>query len=115
MHALIEALELTPAQRRHLERIHEILESGGAPGDMAELHRSLVGQLAADELDGAAIRRVVDEHVERMRRTIDAVTDEIVALVDGLDERQREMLREHLRDHAAAQAAVVRPDGSLPD
>jgi Spy/CpxP family protein refolding chaperone len=104
MARLIEQLDLTPDQHRHVERIHEIMKAhhGSGSGSMVELHEKLVAQLGrGEEVDRAEIRRVVDEHVAQIRSMAYAVTDELVALANSLDTRQREILQEHLRDYAA--------------
>jgi hypothetical protein len=99
MAALITQLELTPEQNRHLERIHELMESihhGTGPGSMGELHEKLVAQCTDGEVESADLRPVVDAHVERFRGLLYSITDEFVALLQGLDERQRGILKDHL-------------------
>jgi hypothetical protein len=106
MARLIERLELTADQRRHLDRVHEIFgaHGDGAPGAMERLHEELMAQFEQGDLDAGEIRGVVDEHVEQMREMAYAVTDEIVALVNGLDARQRDIVLEHLQaGHAGHQ------------
>ena len=105
MAQLIQQLELTPEQHRHLERIHELMEAthhGSGPGSMAELHDKLVAQCADGEVEAADLRPVVDEHVEQVRGVLYTLTDEFVALVQGLDARQRQILKEHLGAQAVA-------------
>ena len=100
MAKLIEQLELTPDQLQRFEKIHEII--GGYGHDesaMVKLHEQLVTQFDQGQLETDEIRRVVDAHVEQMRDVGYAVTDELVALVNELDGRQREILSEHLHGH----------------
>jgi hypothetical protein len=99
MARLIERLELTPEQHRHVERIHGLMEAthhGSGPGSMAHLHERLVAQCSDGEVRTSDLRPVVDEHVEQVRRVLYSITDEFVALVGGLDARQRRTLIEHL-------------------
>jgi hypothetical protein len=108
MAQLIEQLELTSEQHRHLERIHELMEAahhGAGGGSLAELHDKLVAQCADGEVETADLRPVVDEHVEQVRGVLYSITDEFVALVQGLDARQRQILREHLRERTTQDAS----------
>jgi hypothetical protein len=108
MAKLIEQLELTPEQRRHLERIHELMEAahhGSGPGSMAALHDKLLAECADGQVQSADLRPAVDEHVEQVRGVLYSITDEFAALVQGLDARQRRILRDHL-------GARVGPDAS---
>ena len=99
MARLIEQLELTPAQLQRLEKIHEIVGSFGSEGhgSMAELHDQLVAQFEHGYIETGEIRQVIDGHVEQIRDVAYVVTDELVALVNGLDARQRETLLAHLQ------------------
>lgn len=101
MDQLIEQLELTPDQRQHLEKVHEILGTFGSEGhgSLAELHEQLVGQVVQGEIETGAVRAIVDVHLEQVRDMAYAVTDELIALVNGLDATQRETLLAHLREH----------------
>jgi hypothetical protein len=102
MAELIERLQLTPEQHRHLQRIHELMEAthhGSGPGSMAELHEKLVAQLADGEVETADLRPVVDQHVEQVRGVLYSITDEFVSLLHGLDARQRQLLQQHLQEH----------------
>ena len=108
MGQLIEQLELTPDQHRHLERIHEMMEAvhhGSGAGSMAELHEKLVAQCVDGEVETSDLRPVVDEHVEAVRGMLYSITDEFVALIKGLDPKQRQMLMEHLGGHARQNAS----------
>jgi Spy/CpxP family protein refolding chaperone len=99
MSGLIEQLELTPNQLQRLERIHEILGAHGSedPGTMAELHDQLVEQFEQGHVETDEIRRVIDGHVEQIRDVAYSVTDELIALVNELDTRQREIVLAHLQ------------------
>ena len=101
MARLIEQLELTPAQLQRLEKIHEIAGTFGSEGhgSMAELHNQLVSQFEHGYIETTEIRQVIDGHVEQIREVAYVVTDELVALVNGLDAKQRETLQAHLRGH----------------
>lgn len=108
MAQLIEQLELTPEQRLHLERIHELMEAthhGSGAGSMAQLHERLVAQCLDGEVETSDLRPVVDEHVEQVRGVLYSITDEFVALVKGLDPKQRQMLKEHLGAHTRQDAS----------
>jgi hypothetical protein len=99
MAQLIEQLELTPDQLRRLEKIHEIIGASGSeePGAMAALHDQLVGQFEQGHVETDGIRRAIDGHVEQIRDTAYAVTDELIALLNGLDATQREIVLAHLQ------------------
>jgi Spy/CpxP family protein refolding chaperone len=99
MAQLIEELELTPDQQQRLEKLHEIFgayHSQGS-GSMFMLHNELVEQFRRGGLETDEIRRTIDEHVEQIREMAYAGTDELVALVNGLDARQREIVLTHLQ------------------
>ncbi len=99
MSELIEQLQLTPEQAGRLEKIHALLENHGGrdPADMAALHDRLVAQLEAGRIEALEIRALIDEHVDQIRGTAYAVTDEMIALINGLNAEQREMLLRHLQ------------------
>ena len=99
MTRLIEQLELTPDQMQRLEKLHEIIGSYGSEksGSMAELHDRLVTQFEQGRLETDEIRGVIDGHVEQIREMAYAGTDELIALVNGLDSRQREIVLTHLQ------------------
>ena len=99
MARMIEQLELTPEQYQRLENVHEIIGTDGSeePGAMAELHDKLMAQVEQGQVENAEIRRLIDGHVEQIRERAYAVTDELIALVNGLDATQREKLLAHLR------------------
>ena len=99
MAGLIEQLELTPDQLQRLEKIHEIMGAYGSKGSgsMAELHDRLLAQFEQGHIETDEIRQVIDGHVEQMRETAYSVTDELIALVNGLDARQREIVLTHLQ------------------
>lgn len=104
MARLIEQLNLTPDQLQHLEKVHEIVGSFGSDGhaSMAELHEQLVARVEEGDLDAYEIRAIVDGHIEQIRTIAHAVTDEVVALVNGLDAAQRETLLTHLQETVEA-------------
>jgi len=99
MTQLIEQLELTPDQLQRLEKIHEIMGAYGSKGSgsMAELHEHLVAQFEQGHVETDGIRRAIDAHVEQIREMAYAGTDELIALVNGLDARQREIVLTHLQ------------------
>lgn len=99
MTQLIEQLALTPDQHRHLEKVHEIIgnHGRGEPGPMVELHEQLMAQFQEGQIENEEIRRTIDDHVEQIRQMAYDVTDELVALVNGLDAAQRETLMAHLQ------------------
>ena len=99
MAGLIDQLELTPAQLQRFEKIHEIIGASGCedPGSMAELHDQLVEQFEQGHVGTEEIRRTIDGHVEQIRHTAYAATDELIALVNELDANQREILLTHLQ------------------
>ena len=101
MTSLIEQLELTPEQRQHLEKIHEVLGTFGSDGhaSMEALHNQLVARVEGGAVEASEVHDIIDEHLEQMRGVAYAVTDELVELVNGLDGKQREMLLAHLQGH----------------
>ena len=94
---IVERLNLTPDQLQRFEKINEIVESYGDGGHaaMMELHEELVTQFERGEVRTAEIRRVIDGHITEPA-VASALTDELVALVNGLDDTQRGILLEHL-------------------
>jgi len=101
MGQLIDELDLRPDQQRHMEKIHEIIgaahDSGNDP--MARLHERLVTQYGQyGSLDSVELKQEIDGHVEEIRAVAYAFTDELVALVNGLDATQRETLLRHLQE-----------------
>ena len=94
---IVERLNLTPDQLQRFEKINEIVESYGDGGHeaMMELHEELVTQFERGEVRTAEIRRVIDGHITEPA-VASALTDELVALVNGLDDTQRRILLEHL-------------------
>ncbi len=98
MMPLVERLELTPEQFQHLLKVHEIIGACGGEGhaDLEALHEQVVAQVAAGEVEVDGIHAMIDEHLEQMRGVAYGVADELVALVHGLDAKQREMLLAHL-------------------
>ena len=100
MKRIIEELDLSPEQLRHVERVGELLTAQHARGiePIRKLHELLLEQLRLGHMDAAEIKRAVDEDLERMRQTAHDVTDELVALAKGLDATQREKLLRHLGD-----------------
>ena len=99
MSRLIEQLDLSPDQLQRLERVHEILGAHGSEqsGTMAELHDRLVAQFEQGYVEPDEIRQVIDGHVEQIRDVAYDVTDELIALINGLDARQREIVLAHLQ------------------
>jgi len=91
MAQLVEQLELTPDQQQRFEKIHEIVGSYGDGGhaSMLDLHEELVTQFERGQIGTAEIRRTIDGHIEQLRGMAYAVTDELVALVNELDESRR--------------------------
>ena len=104
MSGLIEQLELTPDQLQRFGKIHEIVGSyhDGGQASMADLHEELVTQFESGEVGTAEIRRTIDGHLEQIRGLAYAVTDEIVALINELDDAQREILLNHLEQARSA-------------
>ena len=98
MAQVIEQLELTPDQLQRFEKIHAIVANvgGGGDGAMVELHDSLVTQFEQGYVRTDEIRRIIDGQLEQIRSMAYAVTDELIALVNELDETQREVLLKHL-------------------
>jgi hypothetical protein len=68
---------------------------------MAEIHHQMITRVAQGELDADGVRALIDGHLEEMRSVAYAVTDELVALIDGLDSGQREILLQHLQGNHA--------------
>ena len=102
MARLIDQLELTPDQLQRVDRVHEIIGTYGSEGSgsMAELHDQLVTQFEQGHVETDEIRQVIDEHVDQIRHMAYAATDELIALVNGLDANQREIVLAHLQgDH----------------
>ena len=99
MAQMIEQLELTPDQLQRLEKVHEIIGSygSGGHGSMADLHNQLVTQFERGYIESGEIRGFIDEHVEQIRGMAYAVTDELIELINGLDEKQRGILLAHLQ------------------
>ena len=99
MAQVIEQLELTPDQMQRFEKIHEIVGSfgGGEDSAMVGLHDSLVTQFEQGYVGTDEIRQAIDAHLEEFRGLAYAVTDELVALINELDESQREVLLKHLK------------------
>jgi len=94
---IIKGLNLTPDQVQRFEKINEIVESYGNGGHeaMMALHEELVTQFERGEVSTAEIRRVIDGHITEPA-VASALTDELVALVNGLNDTQRAILLEHL-------------------
>ena len=97
MTQLIEQLDLRPDQLRRVERISELVgtQPSGAHQSMQELHEQLITRLGRGQVGTDAIRQIVDRHFTEPA-VASALTDELVALANGLDDAQREMLLEHL-------------------
>ena len=105
---LIETLQLTPEQNRHMERIHELMKShnhGDGPGSMADLHEKLLAQCADGQAETSDLRAVVDAHLEQVRGSLYSVTDEFVALMKELDPKQRQALQDFLRERTSPSAS----------
>jgi Spy/CpxP family protein refolding chaperone len=101
---LVERLNLTPDQLGRFERVQEIVESSGVGGheSMMELHEELVTQLSRGQVGSSEIRQVIDRHIKDPAMA-SALTDELVALVNELDDTQRGILLEHLPDTGSGQ------------
>jgi len=103
MSELVKQLELSQEQTERLEAIHRSLEThhgGKADGSTAELHEQLVEQFEQGYIDADAVRGMIDQHLAEIRTMAYSVTDELLALVNSLDERQREIVLAHLQgDH----------------
>ncbi len=91
MAQLVETLNLTPDQVQRFERVQEVVGAypTRAHEPMVALHEVLAAQFGGGQFDIAEIRRAVDGHIEEMRVLAYAVTDELVALVNELDDTQR--------------------------
>ena len=99
MAELVQELELDDRQRQHIEAIHDILmDRWTAVGGQHEAHlTALIERREGGELDVAEARQVVDQHLDALRHMAYGVSDQLVALANGLDARQRDTLLEHLR------------------
>ncbi len=99
MAGLIEELEFNPDQLQRLERIHETFGTFGQedPRAMIDLHNRLIEQFEQGNIETGEIRHLIDGHLEQVREMAYGVTDELIALVNGLDARQREILLTHIR------------------
>ena len=64
---------------------------------MADLHNQLVTQFERGYIESGEIRGFIDGHVEQIRGMAYAVTDELIELINGLDEKQRGILLAHLQ------------------
>ena len=108
MAKLVETLQLTPEQHRHMERIHELMEAqhhGDGPGSMADLHEKLLAQCADGEVETTDLHAVIDAHLEQVRGNLYAITDEVAGLVKELDPKQRQALQDFLRGRASQSAS----------
>ena len=103
MAQLVETLNLTPDQLQRFEKVQDVVESypSGGHESMVALHEVLVTQFEQGQVGIAETRRAVDGHIEEMRVLAYAVTDELVALVNELDDTQRATVLEHLQDSRA--------------
>ncbi len=96
---LVNQLDLSPEQTERLEAIHRTFESFGgmAHGSMAEIHDQLVEQFEQGYIETDAVRQTIDEHLAEIRTVAYSVTDDLLALVNGLDAGQREIVLTHLQ------------------
>ena len=99
MGELVNQLELSQEQTERLEAIHRTFESLGskADGSMTELHDQLVEQFEQGYIEADAVRPMIDEHLAEIRTVAYSVTDDLFALVNSLDEKQREIVLAHLK------------------
>jgi len=95
---LFDEMQLTDAQRQHLTKIHEAVETVGHNPQMSmeQLHGQLMGQFMEGHVDAELITGMIDSHLEEMRSTAYQVTHQLVELVNGLDGKQREILMQHV-------------------
>jgi Spy/CpxP family protein refolding chaperone len=103
MAQLVETLNLTPDQLERFEKLQEVVESDPSGGheSMAALHEVLLTQFEQGQIGIAETRQAVDGHIEEMRVLAYAVTDELIALVNELDDTQRATMLEHLQQTGA--------------
>ncbi len=86
----------------HLHKLGQRLHGDGHhQNPMADLHNQLVTQFERGYIEPREIRGFIDGHVEQIRGMAYAVTDELIELINGLDEKQREILLAHLRNGSA--------------
>jgi len=99
MDGLVSQLDLSQEQTERLEAIHRTLESHGgkAEGSIAGLHDQLVEQFEQGHIESDAVRRMIDQHLAEIRSVAYSVTDDLLALVNSLDARQREIVLAHLQ------------------
>ncbi|NJL27636.1 MAG: apolipoprotein A1/A4/E family protein [Thermoanaerobaculia bacterium] len=119
MMQLIDDLDLTPEQQAHVEAIHQILAERGEErrehhGEHAQriLERLEQGSLSSEE-----VRPVIDGHIEQFRGVAYAISDELIALVNSLDETQRATLRAHVQEMHGGDAGSAEPEpgaGAVP-
>ncbi len=103
MGELVNQLDLSEEQTQRLDALHRSFEShrGMADGSMAELHDQLVEQFEQGDIEADPIRQMIDQHLEEIRTMAYSATDDLTALVNSLDEKQREIVLAHLQgDHA---------------
>jgi len=109
MMKLVDDLDLTAEQKTHLEAVHQILAGQWeARGEHhSEMAQTLASRLDQGPLTPEEVRPMIDEHLEQFRGAAYAISDEVIALVNSLDEPQRATLRAHLQamhgDGAAAE------------
>lgn len=96
---LIQSLELTPPQHRHVERVHEILmrHHQNEPRAKATLHDGFVAAITADALDRDGVHAIIDAYLDDKRATFHAVADELIPFVERLEPSQRDILVRHLQ------------------
>lgn len=96
----INQLDLSDEQQQHIEKMHEIMESHRShiPEMRTQGLDWMLGALEEGEVDGGEVRQKLDAHVEQFRDIAYEVSDEFVALINSLDERQRGLLAEHLEE-----------------
>lgn len=97
-HRAMEELGLTAEQRQLFDAIHEKLGSFSA-GHAEEHPETLdwfLDRVRQGDLTTAEIRGVVDRHLEEIRTLAYAIGDDVVAVVETLDDEQRELVAGHL-------------------
>ena len=98
MHRLIDALELDDDQVASLRAVHGVMDRLHHGGGPSEHVHNLALKVYSDQLDTGGVRQMIDEHVEALRHQGYRLGDALVALIDSLDARQREVVDQHLAE-----------------
>lgn len=103
MLSFVRQLDLREDQLQYLDNLHQI--AAGVHDRRADHHGEHAAHVAAkltagERFEAADARALVDGHIEQARATAYAVTDELVAFLNSLDEEQRALLAKHLDAHA---------------